>query len=264
MSLITVVTEVVAVITVAVLVASVAMVGPARLRIAALALPQRLREAGPPLLVLVGVLTLNSLVRETVADFSWVIGVNITGLIYAIEGDFVATVQSFATPTLTAYFATAYIYGYAFLLVFPLVSSLALDDIELLRRLAVAYSANYVIGLLCYVIFIAYGPRNLLSDSVESLLYVTYPQFHQLTSQVNTNTNVFPSLHASLSLTVVAFAARTRATSPVWFVAAVAIAASVIVSTVYLGIHWATDVVAGGVLAAVSVAAADRLLERYA
>jgi len=219
----------------------------------------RIRRAAPELAALGIILGVNGLVRDRVPDVAWLVGWNITGYIHALEGGFVPWVQSFATPPLTAYFSFAYVYGYAFLLVFPVAAYLAHPEPRRLRELVVGYGLNYVLGLVCYALFVAYGPRNLLADQVDSLLFVTYPEFQLLTSQVNTNTNVFPSLHTSLSVTVAAFAVRSRATYPLWAVAATGLAASIVASTMYLGIHWLTDVVAGVALAGVCVGLAARL-----
>ena len=244
MALLDVAIDLVAVVGTLLVLASVTIVGPGRLRATARSLRPRLRSAAP---AIVGV------------DLSWLVGVNITGLIYAIEGRFVAHLQSIATPQLTAYFSFVYVYGYAFILTFPLLAYLALSDQRPLRETALAYVVNYGVGLVCYVVFIAYGPRNLLSGEVDSLLYVWWPQSQLLTAQVNSNTNVFPSLHSSLAVTVAVLAYRTRSTYPRWFPVAVLLAASVAVSTMYLGIHWLTDVVVGAALGVASVSAAVRL-----
>jgi len=219
----------------------------------------RCRRAAPELAALGVILGVNGLVRDRVPDVAWLVGWNITGYIHSLEGGFVPWVQSFATPPLTAYFSFVYVYGYAFLLVFPVAAYLAHPEPRRLRELVVGYGLNYVLGLVCYALFVAYGPRNLLADQVDSLLFVTYPEFQLLTSQVNTNTNVFPSLHTSLSVTVAALAVRSRAVYPLWAVVATALAASIVVSTMYLGIHWLTDVVAGVALAGVCVGLAGRL-----
>jgi membrane-associated phospholipid phosphatase len=84
-----------------------------------------------------------------------------------------------------------------------------------------------------------------------------------LTSEVNHNTNVFPSLHASLSLTVAFLSLRTRTEYGRWPLVAVPLALSVSFATMYLGIHWATDVVAGAVLAVLSIKGADLLHDRF-
>lgn len=256
-----VLTQVVAVVLVLLALASLTFVGYERLRRLPAAAPYRLRAVGPHLLVLVALLAANSVVRDFGPSFSWIVGVNVTGTIHAVEGAFVAHLQSaLARPALTAYFSLVYVYGYVFLLVFPLVAYFALDDSGPLRRTIVAYCVNYGAGVVCYVAFIAYGPRNLMPELVESLLFTTYPEYHLLTSEVNSNTNVFPSLHTSLSVTVALLAVRTRDVYGGWVYLAGVLAVSVVASTMYLGIHWAVDVVVGTALAALSVGVAARYI----
>jgi len=239
------------------------VIGPARLREMRDRLRPRLRAAGPSIAVLAVVLLLNSYIRDISDDLSWLIGINITGAIFAVEGTFVAQLQTLAVEPLTMYFSFVYVYGYAFLLIFPLLAYLALSDQQPLRLLTVAYILNYTIGLVCYLVFIAYGPRNFMPDLIDPLLYTNWPQSQVLTSEVNRNTNVFPSLHTSLAATVAILARRTRDAYPYWYPLAVVGAASVAVSTMYLGIHWGIDVLAGLALGAGSVVAARRIYEYY-
>ena len=244
------------------LVSLLAVVGVDDLRTARRTAPSTLRAAAVPLGGLAAVLAVNGVVRRVGAELSWLVGVNVTGVIFAIEGSFVAALQSHATPAATAYFGFVYVFGYVYLLTFPVLSAALRADPRTLRTLAVAYGVNYGVGLACYVAFIAYGPRNLMPDLVDSLLFANWPRSQLLTSRVNENTNVFPPLHTSLSVTVALVAYRARDRYPRWTPVAVALAASVVVSTMYLGIHWATDVVAGAVLAVGSVVAADRYERR--
>lgn len=204
------------------------------------------------------VLAVNRIVRDVGVDLSWLIGVEVTALIHELEKGVVADIQGVGTPALTAYFGFMYVYGYTFVLVFPFVAYLLEDDSRPLRVLMNAYAFNYVIGLVCYVAFIAYGPRNYMPELVDSLLYVHWPDVQLLTSRVNSNTNVFPSLHASLATTVAILAYRYRSSYPRWFPIASVFAVSIVVATMYLGIHWFTDVVFGVVLAVTSIKLADR------
>lgn len=220
------------------------------------------RDVAPTALILGAVLLANGLIRDAGVELSWLIGVNITGGIHAIEGQFVATVQSFATPEFTMLFSFVYIFGYVFLLTFPVVLY-ALHDTEPLLTTLVAYSLNYGIGLVSYVLFVAYGPRNYMPNLVESLLYTSWPQAQLLTSQVNVNTNVFPSLHASLAVTVALIAYRFRGRYGRWHTVAIVLATLIAISTMYLGIHWLIDVVGGVILAVVSVSLATRIVDRY-
>lgn len=218
----------------------------------------RLRERAGPLAVLAGVVGLKTVLADLAAPTSWLVGWNVTGLIYAIEGDAVAAVQSIAVPPLTTYFVFVYVYAFTALLVFPILAYLAHPDPRHVREAVVAYSLNYLLGLAAYVAFIAYGPRNHLPGRVVSLLYVHWPESYLLTSSMNANTNVFPSLHVSFAVTVALLAWRTRSEFPLWWPVAAGLAGSVAVATVYLGIHWVTDGGAGALLAVACVLVARR------
>jgi membrane-associated phospholipid phosphatase len=261
MGLVTVLVTVVAVVSVMLAVCAAICIERRQLRDLEGELRPRLRAAVPAIVLLGAVLVLNSLTRRAAQQLSWLIGFEITALIYRIEGPFVAYLQTFESHVLTVYFSFIYVYGYVFLLVFPLIAYFLLSNQRPFHELSLAYTANYGIGLVCYLLFIAYGPRNL--DVAQELMYTVYPQSRLLTSAVNVNTNVFPSLHTSLSVTVMLFAWRTREAYPRWLAIASVVAVSVVISTMYLGIHWAIDVVAGTVLAAVSVWLGVRLTDRW-
>ena len=252
MVIIQVLVQLVAVVFVMVAIASIICIGPERLRRTRVELRPRFAVAAPYLVLLVTVLALNSATRRSMQQISWLIAWNLTGWIYSIERNFVSVLQSWLySSEATVYFSFIYLFGYAFLLVFPLVAYFALETQEPLQEVTAAYAANYGLGLICYLFVVAYGPRNI--GVADQLMYDLFPQAQLITTAVNVNTNVFPSLHTSLSATVMLFAWRTREAYPLWLPIATVIGSSVIVSTMYLGIHWVIDVLAGIVLAVVSV-----------
>ncbi|ELY99916.1 PA-phosphatase-like phosphoesterase [Natrialba chahannaoensis JCM 10990] len=255
--------QLVVVVTLMVLVSIAVFVGRYRLRDTRLEWRARIRAAAPVSALLAAVLLFNSVARQYGPDVSWIIHWNLTWPIYDVEGEFILWLQSFEAPAITAYFSFIYIYGYVFLLVFPVIAYFALSNTRPLRELLTAYTLNYVLGLGLYVFIVAYGPRNMMPELVDALLYDTYPQYQHLTRQVNRNTNVFPSLHTSLAATVMFLAFRTRAIYPKWFLLATGLGVSIAISTMYLGIHWAIDVAAGIVLAYICVALAHVLVGRW-
>jgi membrane-associated phospholipid phosphatase len=234
---------------------------------------QRFTAVAPYVGLLAVVLVANKIARDIGPNISWLIGIRITPWLENIDGQLlwplypaetpqvVVWLQSMATPELTAYFSFIYVYGYVFLLVFPFVAYFALPQPEPLRRTIVAYGVNYLLGVLCYVVFIAYGPRNLIIEQADGLLYSQYTQYQFVTDAVNDETNVFPSLHTSMAVTAALLAWTTRDEYPLWVPISSVLAISVVISTMYLGIHWATDVIFGIVLAWISVTLGTRFEE---
>lgn len=238
------------------------LVGPSRF----LRLPGQLRErlwTSAPYVVALGVTAaLASTVRQVTASVSWLFGLNVTPLIHALEGETVAWIQSFATPPATAYLAFVYVFGFSFLLVFSVLLYLSLDDPRPFRELALALVFNDLVGLLAFTILISYGPRNVIPGVVEPILFSTFPETRLLNAAATEVSNVFPSMHTSLSVTVAYMAWRTREAVPRWWYLALPVAASIVLATMYLGIHWIIDVLAGVALGVGSVRLAARAVER--
>ncbi|WP_265112430.1 phosphatase PAP2 family protein [Halosolutus halophilus] len=259
MALIGVVLELALVVTTMLVTATLVIVGPRRLVAALREFRWRMEACALPLVALAVVLFVRWSTRDVFQRLERrVLGTNITPYLFDLERTVfgtnpVAVLQSFQAEPLTSFFVFSYIYGYAFLLLFPLIAYFALDEMNSLSTLVLAFTANYAIGLVCYVLFIAYGPRNLDPLLFDGLLYESFPQARLLTNQVNQSTNVFPSLHTSLSMTVFFVAWLTREKYPLWVPIAGFFAISVALSTMYLGIHWFSDVVAGTALALISV-----------
>lgn len=245
--------EVAVVITIATGITLLVVVGPDVLRERARRVRARVHEGLDAIALVLGVLVVNRFVKPIVPELSWAIGIPITDAIFRIEGSFVAWIQSFAHPWLTAYLAFSYVHLHIFLLFSPFVVYLFAEDARPIRATGIAYAANYALGIICYVVFIAYGPRNYLVGEVDSLLYTTYPSLRLITQQANVNTNAFPSLHTSMSVTVALLALWTRDRFPRFPIVAVPITLSIVLATMYLGLHWAMDVIAGVVLAAGAV-----------
>ncbi|MFC3957753.1 phosphatase PAP2 family protein [Halovivax cerinus] len=222
----------------------------------------RLRDIAPYVGVAAGFLLLKFLFSEHLVRLSMWIGWDVTDDIYALEGAFVASLQSVVPEAMIEPASILYMFGFPYLLATAPILYATLPSLRRLKELLIAYLLNYVVGgMLMYTLFVAYGPRNYL-DSVQGLMYDFYPETQELTAAIADNTNVFPSLHTSLSVVVLLFAWRTRKQFPRWSVLSSLVASGVVFSTMYLGIHWVIDVVAGIVLALWSVVTAERVVDR--
>ncbi|NQT50486.1 phosphatase PAP2 family protein [bacterium] len=167
-----------------------------------------------------------------------------------VEGDAVARVQA-----AVAWLPLTYCLGFAYVVVFPLlvlVSILVYDHHRDRRHLAMVL-AGYALNFLIVLPFYLFCP--ILECFEYYLLLPDYPQATRLLLDdispaimhgyrtMSGVDNCFPSFHTSLAVTVAlvaAHAGRARFARLVGF-----FAVAIVVSTIYLGIHWFTDVAAG-------------------
>ena len=223
---------------------------------------RRLREVLPYVGGLGAVLLINKGLLQYSLLASKFVGIKATGRIYELEGEFVAWVQEIFPPEAILYFSAIYVFGYVVLLVFPLVAYFFSERLRNLKVLLTAYAINYAVGVLCYTVFYVNGPRLMRPSMVEQPMYSIFPEVMYLTAMINYSSNVFPSLHTSLSLSAMILALMTRDEFPKWTPIATVLGVSVMIATMHLGIHWLTDVIAGIVLGSTSVYAADLVVER--
>lgn len=164
------------------------------------------------------------------------------------DGDLHVRLQA-ALPQrwLHALFTFVYVAGYPFLIIFTTVFGIWMGRGAMARRALGAYALCYAFALPFYL-FVpvqevwAYDPRvqNIATsyDWVRDHLY----SFNEIN-------NCFPSLHTAIAAAMagVAWGGPSRRYRHLCW----ALAALIVFSTVYLGIHWTVDVAAGLVLAAV-------------
>ena len=234
----------------------------AQLRRTIATLDRRIASIAPYLAVAAAVFLLKWVSHDERLRLSYAIGWEMTDSIYALEGTFVAALQNLVPPELYGFFSGMYMFGFSYLLFTGAILAFALPSQRRFKELLVAYLLNYSLGAVCYTLFVAYGPRNWPPARVDGLMYELYPQTQELTAAVSAKTNVFPSLHTSLSVVVLLFAWRTRRTYPWWSLIAAFVSTSVVLSTMVLGIHWLLDVAAGALLGVWSVVASSRIVER--
>jgi len=196
------------------------------------------------MLALIGV---NVLLTALDPRFTAAVGREFGHEIHRLEGSFVRDLQTaFEHPLLTGVLSWFYVVVYPVLIIVSLFAYHGSGDEERLRALAGAYFANYLIAQPFYLLFPVTEPAFLAGTGVRPLIDDVIPGFmdaFRLTSGID---NCFPSLHTSLSLSVALVAASSPLRS--WAILAAISAGTIAFSTLYLGIHWFGDLLAGAVV----------------
>lgn len=232
----------------------------------------RVRLAYPALLVQLIVLAAIALEIRVEARVNEALQWDFTPFVHAIEGDAVAWIQSSLHngpigENLDGAMIVLYTWVAAQLSIFPFFILVFLGRPRSALLMAYAAAIVWSIGLVFYLFFpvwevwmtstppYEYAPvRNLLTERSPSLADADV-------WRLSLNNN-FPSLHVASTMAI-AFACMRSTERWLGYTTLVA-AIGVTLSTIYLGIHWILDVVAGVLLAWAGVAGADRWLRRYA
>ncbi len=183
-----------------------------------------------------------------------------TEYLVMIEGDIVSHFQSFATPLLTYFNSFVYLMIFSFLMVFTFIILIYTRNLHALEEFTIAFIIIYLIAFPFYI-FVPVTVTGHALPNVSPILYELSPIIDQGVRVVDPFLdNDFPSLHAALSImALMVVVLRTNLERYKVFSAISTFA--ILFSTLYLGIHWITDLVAGALLAMVSYYIATRYRE---
>jgi len=160
-----------------------------------------------------------------------------TAAVRALEGDIVALLQSVTHPGLTGFFVGMYLLAYPVLLGLTYIG---------LKREGRGRHADYAFAYTLIVVastpffyFVPVGVTGYTLPNVEPLLYEGNGAVQLFMTNVDTLQKALPSLHAGLAGIASLYAPEG------YEAASWATTGLILVATLYLGIHWFTDLAVG-------------------
>ncbi|WGI16653.1 phosphatase PAP2 family protein [Methanonatronarchaeum sp. AMET-Sl] len=199
---------------------------------------------------LILVFLLNTIQNRLLSDLGQYIGFDLTPVIYGLEGGLVSVFQFIMTPFLTGYMFFTYVFIYIFLIVFSIAFYIYCDSLREVKATVLAYLINYMVALPFFLFLPVYESWMVLEGVAPLLFSVNLPA-NDFIIWVNGVNNCMPSLHTSISITVAVIATQAYYRNKVygsWMVVSWIFAISILISTMYLGVHWILDIVAGTLL----------------
>jgi len=166
-----------------------------------------------------------------------------TTTVYGLEGDLVALFQSITHPLLTQFFTFVYIGLY------PLLLGLTYVFLKYERGSRhIDYAFTYTAVVAAATPFFYFSPVEVTGyviDGVQPLLYEGSGIIGASVTKIDTLQKAMPSLHLALAVTASLHAPKHK----LYKLLSWSITALVAVSTLYLGIHWVSDLIVGGSIA---------------
>ncbi|MBW7476245.1 phosphatase PAP2 family protein [Paenibacillus oenotherae] len=184
-----------------------------------------------------------------------------TAWFQSLEGDFVSNLQQlFHNDMLTTFLAFIYVVVFQALMIASIgIYTYQSKDRVMFYATCYAIMLNYLVAIPFYLFF----PVNEVwahDSSVAFLMLDAFPNFESEYRALSGLDNCFPSLHTSISVTLAILAIRSGNKRWAWFCSIVA--ACVIFSIFYLGIHWFIDM-CGGVLLGVFASTTGIYLSKH-
>ncbi len=177
--------------------------------------------------------------------FTNIIGVDFANNIQMIEGGVVYWFSQNWIPALIYFFVFMYIVVYPFTLWFSPLYFIITDDKKAIKTLAYGLLLIYVIALPFYLFFPVTNVYTFYG--AESALETVIPSVESFFYSVTTLNNCLPSLHVAMTLLIAKSVSVAKNKRYAYFTYFCAV--SVILSVIYLAIHWITDVICGVLLA---------------
>jgi membrane-associated phospholipid phosphatase len=180
--------------------------------------------------------------------FTNLIGIDSTVIVQMIENGVVYWFSQHWTPVLVYFFVFMYIGIYPFTLWFSSLYFLLTNDKNAMKSLAHGLVLIYSIALPFYLFFPVTNVYTFYG--ITSALETVIPGIEQFFYSTTTYNNCFPSLHVAMTLLIAKSISLTNNKKLTYFAYLCSI--SVIISVIYLAIHWIIDVI-GGIILALSI-----------
>jgi membrane-associated phospholipid phosphatase len=198
------------------------------------------------LIIIIGIVIFH-LIEVNFLDlyFTNLIGIDFTSNIQFIENDIVYWFSQNWTPFFVIFFVLMYIGVYPFTLWFSPLYFLLTNDKKAMKSVAYGLLLIYSIALPFYLLFPITNVYTFYG--IESALETVIPGVEQFFYSTTTCNNCFPSLHVAVTLLITKSVSLTKNKKLTYF--SYFCSLSVILSVIYLAIHWISDVICGIVLA---------------
>ncbi len=183
------------------------------------------------------------------------VGYDFANTLVTFEDGIVYSFTQLWVPGILHFFVLIYIVIYPFSLWFALLYYILDKQTKALKSLAYALVITYLIALPFYLflpitnVYTFYGG--------ESALEIVLPTIEQFFYSTTTHNNCLPSLHTAMAIFLAYTGSQTDNKRFKYFTYFIMI--TVLISVIYLSIHWITDVIAGTIVALATIF----LIERY-
>jgi len=186
----------------------------------------------------------------------WV-GVDFANNIHGFEDNVVYWFSQHWIPALVYFFVFMYIVVYPFTLWFSPLYFLLTDEKKSMKTFSYSLLLIYAVALPFYLfvpitnVYKFYG--------MESALNAVIPGVENFFYSTTTQNNCLPSLHVAMTI-LIAWSVHSTGNKKLSYFAYFCMI-SVIVSVIYLAIHWVTDVICGALLAVVVIFILNRFIK---
>ncbi len=182
------------------------------------------------------------LIDPTVTN--WV-GYDYANTITTLENSFVHSFTNYWIPGILHFFVLIYIVIYPFTLWFATLYFIIANKKQALNSLAYGLLIIYLVALPFYLFLPITNVYTYYNST--SALETVIPSIENFFYSTTTENNCLPSLHTAMTILVAYCLSLTGNKKLKYF--GIFVATTVIISVVYLCIHWLTDVIAGIILA---------------
>ena len=206
---------------------------------------QRISENIKPLLLILMVVIFHLIEVKLMDPYltKWV-GHDYTDVIKNIENGFVHYFTNYWIPGLLHFFVIIYIFVYIFTLWFAPLYFIIADKKRSLRILAYGLLIIYLIALPFYLFLPITNVYSYYNSS--SALETVIPSINNFFYSTTTVNNCFPSLHSAMTI-LIAFCFSITGNKKLKYFG-IFVAITVILSIIYLSIHWFIDIFAGTII----------------